>query len=161
MTDTVTTDDFFAKYQAERQQELERLAKVQPEYLRAIASYGITSADVEFDGYGDEGQIVDIAAEGITDPLDKVPLRPGHERFFTTILGSKEKEKTVYDLIEEFTYEMLDRSEYGGWEINGGSFGTLHVEPAKGIVKIDMNLRIMESENHSIDMSIELKEENA
>jgi hypothetical protein len=33
------------------------------EYLRAIASYGITSADVEFDGCGDDGQ---IGAEGRT-----------------------------------------------------------------------------------------------
>ena len=26
------------------------------EYLRAIASYGVTSVDVQFNGYGDEGQ---------------------------------------------------------------------------------------------------------
>jgi hypothetical protein len=44
---------------------------------------------------------------------------------------------------------------------NEGGFGTVHIEPANGVVKIDMNIRIMESENYSLDMSVDLDKENA
>jgi hypothetical protein len=129
------------------------------DYLRAIASYGIASADVEFNGAGDDGQIIDVTAEGITDRLDKMRLGDEHE----CLLASYRREKTVYDLIESFAYKMLDRTEYD-WINNDGGYGSIHIEPTNGVVEIDMNVRIMESENYSLDMSnprVDLEGENA
>ena len=119
------------------------------EYLRAMASYGITSADVEFDGSGDDGQITDITAEGITDELITMCLRDEHEQL---LKERYQENKTVYGLIETFVYQILDRTEYD-WFNNDGGYGNVHVEPANGVVKIDMNIRILTAENCAIDMS--------
>ena len=119
------------------------------EYLRAMASYGITSADVEFDGSGDDGQITDITAEGITDELITMCLRDEHEQL---LKERYQENKTVYGLIETFVYEMLDRTEYD-WFNGDGGYGNVHVEPANGVVKIDMNIRRLTAENCAIDMS--------
>jgi hypothetical protein len=119
------------------------------EYLRAMASYGITSADVVFDGSGDEGQITGITGKGITDELRIMRLRDEHKHLLEEIC---QENKTVHDLIETFVYEMLDRTGYD-WINNDGGYGKVHVEPADGVVKIDMNIRILIAEYCAIDMS--------
>lgn len=108
---------------------------------------GISSFEVEFDGSGDSGQI-----EGIS--LDKKLL----ER---KMKGCKVKNGTRWDpatntsspvwehdvsleaIVEGVCYDILE-DNFGGWEINDGSYGTFVFDVKKRKASLTMNERIME-----------------
>lgn len=129
------TDDFMARYL-----EQERLrALLAPEVnehnkavlFDALRDAGIACVAVEFDGYGDSGQIERVAflrsdngeCEG---PAAQIELRS------TRYDGSGIDAETVplADAIERIAYRFLGDS-HGGWENNEGAYGTFTflVEP--------------------------------
>lgn len=106
----------------------------------ALAAAGITKVAVHFDGYGDSGQIEDIAAyAGGADadiPSDTVEIaRPRW--------GEPEANRascSLRDAIEALSYDALEET-HGGWENNEGAFGDFTFDVANRTITLDYNER--------------------
>jgi len=115
-----------------------------------LAAAGLKSFEVPFDGGGDSGQI-----EGV-DLEDKF-LNMEIEGEFSDGQTWDEKTKKVVDkiikkikvekLVENICYDALEIAS-PGWEINEGSYGTFVFDVKKREVRLDLNVRIVELENH-------------
>ena len=101
--DKAQLGDFLAKWERERG---DRRAKAKEDlFLLLDQQPNITGIDVYFDGCGDSGQVEDIEYLG---------------EFDDAIARKQEMDAAV----EEYVYSILP----GGWEINDGSFGTIHID---------------------------------
>ena len=96
-------DDFVAKWAIERR---DRKAKAKEAlYFLLDQQPSITAIDVVFDGCGDEGHIERINYLSETDDA---------------IASNQDLD----DAVEEYVFWTLP----SGWEINEGSFGTIHID---------------------------------
>ena len=113
----------------------------------------ITSIEVTFDGYGDSGQINDIVyqdhrGKDMSPPNDMVKGSytskyqewDDKKKAFVEVGGY---EGQVKDIVEQICYDKLEAS-HGGWEINGGSYGTFHFDVLNRKVNLEFNERIEE-----------------
>jgi hypothetical protein len=92
------SDDWMARYHA-RQERLKQHSDHLAEYLvPALRFLGVTFVTVEFDGYGDSGQIEEVKFDG---------------------QGAAGVPEGMRDAVETACYYGLP----GGWEINAGSTG--------------------------------------
>jgi hypothetical protein len=129
--------------------------------LYVLNKYGVTRAEVEFDGSGDSGQIVDTEVErlGDADPrlvaitveetalfkkdYPTAGLPSNYISFIETNLP-----RSLNDFIVHFAYEVLDE-DCDGYENNDGGFGTVTIVPPTGEIKVEMNARFTDSELHT------------
>ncbi len=115
-----------------------------------LASAGITLVTVTFDGYGDSGQIEDVAAF-IGDQPAELPdvtvevkrLDHGADQPVANCLSSSEA-------IEDLAYGLL-RQTHCGWENNDGAYGEFTFDVAAGTIALDYNERFTSSENYAHD----------
>lgn len=111
-----------------------------------LASVGITLVTVTFDGYGDSGQIEDIAAFIGDEPAD-LPggtvevktLHHGADQPVTHHLSAREE-------IESLVYDLLGQA-HCGWENNDGAYGQFTFDVTTGTIALDYNERFTSSEN--------------
>ncbi|MDE8346857.1 MAG: hypothetical protein POH28_11905 [Acidocella sp.] len=113
----------------------------------ALASAGIDTVNVEFDGQGDSGQISSLVAlnhgTDIALPAQKIDFSELVED--KTSRGSnntrtERRSLTLQDAIEEMVYAKLSES-HGGWENDDGAFGTFVFTVAEQIIKLEYNER--------------------
>ncbi len=111
----------------------------------ALAAAAITKVVVHFDGYGDSGQIEDIAAyAGDADaniPAD--PIEIARPRW-----GEGEADRdscSLRDAIEALSYDALEET-HGGWENNEGAYGDFTFDVASRTITLDYNERYETSE---------------
>ena len=113
----------------------------------------VASIEVTFDGCGDSGQIDEVVYEDhrgkeVSEPtlVVKGSFTGKHHEWddkkkaFVEVGGSEGK---VRDIIEQVCYDKLEAS-HGGWEINGGSYGTFHFDILNRKVNLEFNERIEE-----------------
>jgi len=117
----------------------------------ALAAAGITSVIVEFDGYGDSGQIENIVAKA-NDAAAELP----DERIeiFDPMWGSAELEKqtvTVREAIETLAYAFL-RQTHAGWENNDGAYGDFTFDVTTRVISLDYNERYTSSEHYTHEL---------
>jgi hypothetical protein len=109
-------DDWMAQYEArERRQQAhsERLA----EYLvPALRFLGVETVQIEFDGYGDEGDVHDATFGG--------PRR-------------EDVPEALAEMLEAACCYALP----GGWEVNAGSYGVWCLDVEAGKARLDMEYR--------------------
>lgn len=109
---------------------------------------GITKVIVNFDGYGDSGQIENIVAYA----GDTTVELPGEQiDIFEPTWGSTEigrKSCTLYEAIEAMSYDFLEQT-HSGWENNDGAYGDFTFDVAEGEIRLDYNERYTASENHT------------
>jgi hypothetical protein len=112
----------------------------------ALASVGITTVVVQFDGCGDSGQVESIEAKiGENDvelPDAKIEIARSH-------WGNPEIERSAFsirDAVEQLAYEFLEETHYG-WENNDGAYGEFTFDVASRVITLDHNDRIIESIN--------------
>jgi hypothetical protein len=112
----------------------------------ALASVGITTVVVHFDGCGDSGQVESIEAKiGENDvelPDAKIEIARSH-------WGNPEIERSAFsirDAVEQLAYEFLEETHYG-WENNDGAYGEFTFDVASRVITLDHNDRIIESIN--------------
>jgi hypothetical protein len=111
----------------------------------ALAAAEVRSITVQFDGYGDSGQIEEIEIDAskpqialldvliqITQPL---PDCSGVERFAMTIR----------ETLEHLAYAFL-RETHEGWENNDGAYGDFLFDVGARTIRLAYNERITESE---------------
>lgn len=112
----------------------------------ALAAAGITGVTVEFDGYGDEGQIQDISSysgESVAElPTTSVTFhdvtrvwRARHEEII-----EKVEQRPIAQAIGDLCYAYLEQ-RHGGWEINDGSFGHFEFAVAPRTISLEINQR--------------------
>lgn len=111
----------------------------------ALAAAGITKVVVHFDGYGDSGQIEDIAAytgdSGASIPAGAIEMaRP---RWGET--EADHDSCSLGDAIEALAYDALEEM-HGGWENNDGAYGVFTFDVAARTITLDYNERYETSE---------------
>lgn len=121
---TMTTKDenfdvFLAAWEVERR---DRKTKAKEDlYVLLDEHPNITSIDVVFDGCGDSGQVEDI-------------------QFFDENSDPLAKNSDLSDAVADYVYSILP----GGWEINDGSFGTIHINVRARTAECNFNWRTSE-----------------
>ncbi len=114
--------------------------------FEALARVGITTVLVEFDGYGDSGQIEDVSAHAGPDVAVNLPqsnvdiaqVECGSLKIVRQTLSVKEA-------IETLAYDLLEKT-HGGWENNQGAYGDFLFAVAERTITLNYNERIETSE---------------
>ena len=129
MSDTEPTDVSVSSSDPWQQQERE-LARIAKEVLPAnktalfdaLAAAGITTVIVNFDGYGDSGQIETIEAKAGDDviPLPTVQIEIASAFLGTAMIHRQAL--PVEEAIEILVYDVLNQ-KHGGWENDDGAYG--------------------------------------
>ena len=142
----------YLKHQQERLSNHQRNCRLVFDYLR---SRKINEVIVNFDGYGDSGQIEDIRfnsdtkegaenTQGISNEM--VPFSGINESSWNSEKGEWDKtthEGTLKEVLEDIAYEYL-ANHHGGWEINSGSYGEFVFNIKERKLNITFNERIEE-----------------
>lgn len=148
MTDNTPTFDAEA-WLAKERDHTARAASVRPQnktvLFDALARHGITTVTVEFDGYGDSGQIEDIAVTAGDQPAalpdETIPLA----RAEWDVPGIVHVTHSVREAIETLVYDLLQQT-HAGWENSDGAYGDITFDVTERTITLDYNERHMESD---------------
>ncbi len=141
-----TTVEHDWREQERRAAELHQVNKAA--VLDVLASAGIDTVVVTFDGYGDSGQIESIDAKA---GVETVALPSITIEIARSVWRSPEIERnvqSVHDAIETLAYDLL-RQTHCGWENNEGAYGEFTFDVAERTIELDYNERYTSSENYS------------
>src|SRR5208282_4394248 len=141
-SDTQAIDfSWLAKSQQHARRAAEALPGNKAALFDALASAGITSVSVKFDGYGDSGQIEQIEARA-GDALAELPA--DQIEFVEPVYGDPEEVErsthTVTDAIETLVYAFLEQT-HGSWEDNDGAYGDFTFDVGNRTITLDYNGR--------------------
>lgn len=154
MTDTPSTPAptlDFADWEAERRAHAEATDALRPANKAALfgtlAAAGITTVTVEFDGYGDSGQIESIDARAGETQAD-LP----EATVTLATLGWRDTEPsartmTVREAIEQMVYDCLAQT-HDGWENDEGAFGTFVFDVAERSIALAYNQRFEDYQSY-------------
>lgn len=117
--------------------------------LDALAAAGITRVAVNFDGYGDSGQIENIDAyrgesEFVALPETEVTIASAS----WGDPGIVAQTMMLEAAIEQMAYDLLS-SAHGGWENNDGAHGEFRFDVRERVIALDYNERFTSSEFYS------------
>lgn len=135
----------------EQEQARRRLIQsLRPENKKALfgvlAQAGIATVLVEFDGYGDSGQIEDISAHAGPDIAADLPeLNVDNAEVEYSSLNIIRQTLSVKEAIERLVYDLLEET-HGGWEDNQGAYGDFLFDVAERTITLNYNERIETSE---------------
>jgi hypothetical protein len=140
------TEDWIAKANAAEMLREELATLNRQALFDALGKAGITSVKVEFNGYGDEGQI-----ESTLYFIEETETTPaiGNLMFVRQGIGGSRGSEPIAlgDAMDEFLYDLLAK-HYGGWQDNDGSYGAFTFDIPARTVDLDINLRFVDSHNH-------------
>jgi|ERR1017187_7487755 hypothetical protein len=113
----------------------------------ALAATTISEVTVRFDGYGDSGQIEEIAVQSGDSSVDLPNVTvPIHERSYNPRdVQITSVERSLREALETFCYDGLEDC-HPGWEINEGSYGDFHFDVRGRTVRLEYNGRSIETE---------------
>jgi hypothetical protein len=113
----------------------------------ALSAAGITAVTVDFDGYGDSGQIQGITPfagdASVELPKMSVAMRQISHAFGggSTEAAETSEEQSLFEAIEALCYDWLEE-RHGGWEIDDGSFGEFEFNVPARTIRLEYNGRI-------------------
>ena len=112
--------------------------------FEALASAGITSIHVEFDGYGDSGQINGVAASSgnAAAELPQTMITIQTISWGTTEILTAQS--TLETAIENLCYDYLEQA-HAGWENNDGGYGEFSIDVAKRSIELEFNGRFTDT----------------
>lgn len=136
--------DFADFLRKEREEHEEKANKCRSLLMRALKDAGVKAVTVDFNGYGDSGNVENIAytPQSVDGEKYELPDTP-HEVRQWSDSGSKPvtRNYTLNELVEEMCYELL-YSNHPGWEINEGSFGEFEINVTNNSIGLVFNERI-------------------
>lgn len=140
--------DFMQRYQAFEAKAAELHPSNKAALFTELRNAGIARVVVDFDGYGDSGQIEQVTAFGADDVEYELPdvaiaIRKMH-------FGQEEPEtlsQSLGEAIETLAYAFL-ASTHGGWENNEGAFGEFTFDVAARSITLDYNERYETSKHY-------------
>ena len=112
----------------------------------ALAAARITTVLVNFDGYGDSGQVERIEASAGDEDCALPPVDIDVASAQWGIAAILRQPKPVCEAIETLVYDVLNQN-HGGWENNDGACGDFTFDVAERSITLDYNERYMESHN--------------
>jgi hypothetical protein len=146
-------DDIMAQIKADQIKKGDQVKHNAKLLFDTLQESRVASIVVTFDGCGDSGQIDEVTYEDhrgkeLSEPKLVVKgsfTGKSHEwddekKTFVEVGGGEGK---VRDIVEQVCYDKLEAS-HGGWEINGGSYGTFHFDILNRKVNLEFNERIEE-----------------
>ncbi|MFG1377316.1 hypothetical protein V5G24_21175 [Xanthobacter sp. VTT E-85241] len=140
-------DDWSSKLDESHRQAVDRLTSNKETLFNALAAAGITSVAVNFDGYGDSGQIESIdalaGAEAVSLPdtlVEIAGLAWGEPEARTQLLSLRAA-------IEELAYDFLGQT-HGGWQDGDGAYGDFTFDVEQRSISLDYNERYSATENY-------------
>jgi len=152
MSTTEPTADLVSPSDPWQQQERE-LARITSEVLKlnktalfdALAGAGITTVIVNFDGYGDSGQIeaIEVRAGDDNRTLPSVEVEIASAHWGSAAIDRNPR--LITEAIETLVYETLSQNQ-DGWENNDGSYGEFTFDVAERTIMLDFNERHMETD---------------
>lgn len=88
--------------------------------LKDLCALGITEVYASFDGSCDEGEIGDIMAKAGKAKAETNPA--------------------IDEVLLDLFWNTLE-AQHGGWEINDGAYGHVHLDPLTGKIKVDFHYK--------------------
>lgn len=140
------------------QQKKEVVEKNKEALMKFMAEHKITKVVVTFDGSDDSGQIEDVTlfsgkdeadSELLKIPADVITVRQIWNPDTKWVLHTNVERKDIRELAEETAWHPLELN-FGGWEINEGSFGEVIIR-SDGTGEIECNHRVIEVETDSCE----------
>lgn len=113
--------------------------------LAALADAGITLVVVTFDGYGDSGQIEDVAAKRGDTATELPAIEIAWLRCDWNTHQHEHDRVSLRHAIEAVVYDCLETT-HQGWEINDGAFGEVTFDLAERTITLDYNERFTDRE---------------
>lgn len=112
----------------------------------ALKSHDITQVVVEFDGYGDSGQVENVEATSndtiVSLPDDVIELSfARHGGSFDT------RSESLREAIESMAYDCLEDT-HCGWENNDGAYGEFIFRVGQEAITLDYNERYTATESY-------------
>jgi uncharacterized protein DUF6878 len=151
---TIDENEFWAEWKA-AQERRDEIAIGVNAYNRdvlftALIAAGIRTVIVDFDGYGDQGQIEDVRAYKGAEDEDPMVI-PTTSLTIQVVEGwkqyqIKDQPEMLANAIETVCYEYLVQT-HDGWETDEGAFGTFTFDAADKTIELDYNRRIEDSIN--------------
>jgi hypothetical protein len=138
-------DAWLAKYQDHARRVAEARPANKAALFDALTRAGITKVVVNFDGYGDSGQVerIDVQAGEAEAKLPKDQIE-----LIEPVYGDQEKVErsthTVTDAIETLVYAFLEET-HSGWENDGGAYGEFTFDVGNRTIALDYSERYTES----------------
>lgn len=123
-----------------------------------LATLGITSVLIKYDGCGDSGCIESISALGADNLEVELPERSvaidiveskfdGTTRRFVSV--NARRTVPIREAIENWCYDLLER-HFPGWEINEGSDGTIAIDVVKKTATLQHDENVMRTNSHRV-----------
>ena len=130
----------YEQLNAQWREREERLREANDESRQAIfdalTGLGIERIEITFDGYGDSGQIDNVAVTGGSESLSgdvTVTRVPGN--------GAGEQHTCpLAEAVEDLCYGLLEQ-EHCGWQDNDGAYGTFVFDVEKRLVSLECHVR--------------------
>jgi hypothetical protein len=118
--------------------------------LDALASTGVVKVVVNFDGYGDSGQIESVTATGPDGEivLPEIGISYASPGDLTSDDPVNRKQVPLAEAIETLCYDLL-RQTHSGWENNDGAFGDFTFDVAARTISLDHNDRYTAIESYA------------
>jgi len=141
-----------ANFMATYQRHQEALAKTnelnKSAVFDALASLGITSVRVNFNGEGDSGQIEETVAYQDKQPTQIPNLNIDFHRIGWGNSEATTSPSPLHEAIETLCYDYLSQ-EHGGWENNDGGYGDFVFHVSDRRIELDIGLRFTDSTHYS------------
>lgn len=132
--------DYLAK-EAARNRLAEQLRPANKAALfDALAAAAIVTVAVNFDGYGDSGQIESVDAR---DAHGEVALPEAEIELASPTFDGSDVDRRTLPLataIEELAYDLLEET-HAGWENNDGAYGEFVFDVAERAITLEHNSR--------------------
>ncbi len=141
-----TMSRFHADRAAFRAEATRLRAQNKATLFKALKSHDITQVVVEFDGYGDSGQIEHIEATS----HDKIVPLPDDEASMTFARHGRDAEtrsEPLCEAIESVAYDCLEDT-HCGWENNDGAYGEFIFRVGDAAITLDYNERYTATESY-------------
>ena len=156
MTDTSDTtpqpaaplSDWETKAAAQAKLEAELFTLNKAALLNALALAGVTRVVVSFDGYGDSGQIENIEAQAVDDPVTMPVAAIELAEAVWDQAEPKRSSVSIAAAVESLAYDVLEKT-HCGWENSDGAYGDVIFDVAEGVITLDYNERYTASENYT------------
>lgn len=140
-------DDRLSEFGERHLRAVDRLTSNKEALFDVLAAAGITSVAVNFDGYGDSGQIESIdalaGAEAVSlpgTPVEIAGLAWGEPEARTQSLSLRAA-------IEELAYDFLGQT-HAGWQDSDGAYGDFTFDVEQRTITLDYNERYSATENY-------------
>lgn len=148
VTTTPTFNDYLTQAAARDLLQAELLPANKAAIFAALASAGIVSVVVVFDGGGDSGQIESIEARDAAGDiaLPDMPVEIASPSYSDPSIDRRTM--PLADAIETMAYDLL-AATHCGWENNDGAYGEFTFDVVTRVISLDHNDRYVAVESYS------------